>query len=227
MHKHIVVCSLELGSISQSQINFQNSKRQLDPSCYSSTNCPGHRRVGGASYCVQHSEDSSPSTFYLTKCLWCHSLPWVKKYLGPCFSETFCTSFQHSQELSSNVSTQPIHTHHFGLFKAVVHHDFNLFVCLFVASPPPQLCSEICRCMYECEKFMVIIWISQRQVHGHGEPAYYTCTFTLLNETSEWPSYLTLKFGFRDPDVYSLRPVSVIQFKLSVFPEQWSRWRNL
>jgi hypothetical protein len=42
--------------------------------------------------------------------------------------------FNTAKSYHQNVSTQPIHTHHFGLFKAVVHHDFNLFVCLFVCS---------------------------------------------------------------------------------------------
>ncbi len=53
-----------------------------------------------------------PSAYDATPCYEWRST-WVL-----CFSETFCTSFQHSQELSSNVSTQPIHTHHFGLFQS-------------------------------------------------------------------------------------------------------------
>jgi hypothetical protein len=209
-----------------SKINFQNSKRQFDLSCYSSTNCPGHRRggppiVSSKVRILALQLSTWPSAYDATPC---HE--WRSTW-GPCFSETFCTSFQHSQELSSNVSTQPIHTHHFGLFKAVVHHDFNLFVGLFVCSITTS------SVMLWNLQVYVQLWKvhghnldSQSAVRGHGEPAY-TCTFTLLDETSEWPSYLTWSFGFPDPDVYSLRPVSVIQFKLSVFPEQWWRWRNL
>jgi hypothetical protein len=73
--------------------------------------------------------------------------------------------------------------------------------------------------MYNCEKFIAIIWILKVRCEAMVNQAY-TCTFTLWDETSEWPSYLTLKFGFPEPDVYSPKPVSVIQFKLSVFPEQ-------
>lgn len=91
-----------------SKINFQNSKRQFDPSCYSSTNCPGHRRggppiVSSKVRILALQLSTWPSAYDATPC---HE--WRSTW-GPCFSETFCTSFQHSQELSSKCfhSTYP------------------------------------------------------------------------------------------------------------------------
>lgn len=113
-------------------------------------------------------------------------------------------------------------------FKAVVHHDFKLFVCLFVASPPPQLCSEICR--YIC--ITVKSSSSKSGFSKSGAWPWWTSLHLYIHlvEWDFWGAIIfNLKIWIPRPWLMYIvfRPVSVIQLKLTVFPEQWSRWRNL
>lgn len=124
---------------------------------------------------------------------------------GPCFSETFCTSLQHSQELSSNVSTQPIHTHHFGLFKAVVHHHINLF-SLFVASPPLSYALKFAGVCTTVKSSWSKSGFSRSGAWRHGEPAY-TCIFWTMIELKELGGVRTWSASIR-----SLTEIDIIQF---------------
>jgi hypothetical protein len=222
-----MVCSLELGSISQSQNQLSKFKKAV-----------------GSLLLLQHKlswpqKGGPPIVSSKVRILALQLSTWPSAY-----DATPCHEWRSTWVLVS----VKLSVHHFNIAKSY-HQMFPLnlsipiiLVCSKLLYIMTLICLFVCLFVCSITTSSVMLWNlqvyvqlwkvhghkldSQSLVHGHGEPAY-TCTFTLLNETSEWPSNLTLKFGFPDPDVYSLRPVSVIQFKLSVFPGQWSRWRNL
>jgi hypothetical protein len=154
-----MVCSLELGSISQSQNQLSKFKKAV-----------------GSLLLLQHKlswpqKGGPPIVSSKVRILALQLSTWPSAY-----DATPCHEWRSTWVLVS----VKLSVHHFNIAKSY-HQMFPLnlsipiilvcskllyimtliclFVCLYVASPPPQLCSEICRCMYNCEKFMAIIWI--------------------------------------------------------------------